>query len=172
MKTAGLLLMGWLAVDPYQASIRQWQQERLAKLTAEDGWLSVTGLFWLKTGRNTFGSGTSNDIVLPRGAAQAGAFVLRDGKVTFEQELKPDSDDHVTVEGLKLFVIKRGDRYGIRLKDNQSPQRLHFEGLSYFPVDPAYRVTARFVSEPAKLQIHNIFGQSDSMESPGYVAFH
>ena len=46
-----------------------------------------------------------------------------------------------------------------------------FHGLEYFPADEAYRITARFVSEPRKIPILNVLGQTDPEECPGYAAF-
>lgn len=38
-------------------------------LKAEDGWLTVTGLFWLKPGENRIGTGEGDEICLPPGSA-------------------------------------------------------------------------------------------------------
>jgi len=72
---------------------------------------------------------------------------------------------------LNLFVIKRGDRYGIRLKDPDSQYRREFHGIEYFPADERYRVTARFVAERRTIPILNILGQTEPSECPGYVVF-
>jgi uncharacterized protein len=34
----------------YQRSIAEWRAQREAKLKADDGWLTVVGLTWLKEG--------------------------------------------------------------------------------------------------------------------------
>ena len=40
-----------LASDPpYRQELARWRQKRLADLKAEEGWLSVTGLYWLRPG--------------------------------------------------------------------------------------------------------------------------
>src|SRR4029077_19767865 len=36
----------------YRASLAKWRQERESALKADGGWLTVTGLFWLKEGDN------------------------------------------------------------------------------------------------------------------------
>ena len=49
--------------DPaYLAEIESWHSERLARLEAEDGWLSLAGLFWLETGENHLGAAVENAI--------------------------------------------------------------------------------------------------------------
>ena len=66
----------------YQSEIETWRRDRETRLKAEDGWLTVAGLFWLHEGSNPFGVGADNEIVLPDGPPHAGAFELRAGKVT------------------------------------------------------------------------------------------
>jgi uncharacterized protein (DUF1684 family) len=79
----------------------------------------------------------------------------------------------VAVNDLTMFVIRRGDRYGIRLRDRNSEARKMFSGLRHFPIDPVYRVTAAFVAypEPKQLPIPNVLGDTPVMVSPGYVEF-
>jgi hypothetical protein len=68
---------------PYVREIETWRRERLQRLTADGGWLTVAGLFWLKPGANRFGADAANEIVLPAHSApaQAGTFVLESGRV-------------------------------------------------------------------------------------------
>jgi hypothetical protein len=56
----------------YKAEIEQWRHDRDAALKADDGWLTVAGLYWLKEGRNTLGTDPASDMVLPKGSATAG----------------------------------------------------------------------------------------------------
>ncbi len=179
----------------YESEILQWQHEREASLKSANGWLTVAGLFWLKEGRNTVGTAASNRIVLPAGSATAdlGWFDFENGAVAFQSapgvmgvtvngkpvrsaRLKSDADgqpDVVRVQALTMFVIKRGDRYGIRLKDSNSPLLKRFTGLRYFPVQSKYRVKAKFVaySPPRKIAVPNVLGQVDQEDCPGYVEF-
>src|SRR3954464_7817131 len=69
----------------YYKSVEAWQKHRVDGLRKPDSWLSLVGLFWLKPGVNTVGSGSSNDFVLPRGSApeRAGAFQLNGDTVTY-----------------------------------------------------------------------------------------
>ncbi|OYV95886.1 MAG: hypothetical protein B7Z68_06500, partial [Acidobacteria bacterium 21-70-11] len=76
------------AVDPaYRAEIEAWRTARVAALTAPDGWLTLTGLYWLKPRANRFGSDPGNEIVLPGAAVPgvAGAIdLLPDGTAVLE----------------------------------------------------------------------------------------
>jgi len=164
------------AASSYQSEIAGWRRAREVALKADGGWLSVAGLFWLHEGANRFGKDASNDVVLPDGAAQAGVFDLHQAKVTVAmdgrtREVAPDSADVIKAGRLNLFVIKRGDRYGIRLKDPDSQYRREFHGIEYFPADERYRVTARFVAERRTIPILNILGQTEPSECPGYAVF-
>jgi uncharacterized protein (DUF1684 family) len=175
---AGVAMVGaaLLAASAYEAEIAQWHVQREDRLKSEGGWLTVAGLFWLHEGANPFGKDPANEIALPDGAARAGVFDLHNGKVTVRmdgvtRELWPDSQDVVKVGRLSLLVIKRSDKFGIRLKDPDSQYRREFHGIESFPTQEAYRVTAKWVADPQKIPILNILGQTDSMDSPGYAEF-
>jgi uncharacterized protein (DUF1684 family) len=170
---AGLALF---AAANYQGEIAQWRTQREEGLKREGGWLSVAGLFWLHEGANPFGKDQGNEIVLPDGAAKAGVFELHNGKVTVKmdgasRELWPDSLDVAKVGRLSLFVIKRSEKYGIRLKDPESEYRREFKGIEYYPAKEEYKVTAKWAAAPQKMPILNILGQTESVDSPGYVEF-
>jgi uncharacterized protein len=165
----------------YEAEILAWRVQRENALKSDTGWLTVAGLFWLNEGRNSFGSAGTSDIVLPDGPARAGAFELHSGSVSVTlpgqpaRPLKFDSEadaDVVKIKDLTLFPIKRGDRYGIRLKDKNSTFRREFTRLHWYPVVEAARVTAHFVATPEKITIPNVLGQKDIETSPGYAMFH
>jgi uncharacterized protein (DUF1684 family) len=160
----------------YQAEIARWRADREAKLKAEDGWLSLAGLFWLREGANSIGKSPGLEIVLSDGPAQAGVFELQRGKVNVTldgktREVKPDSDDTLKVGRLSLLVIKRSEKYGIRVKDPDSQSRREFKGIESFPVDEAYRLTAKWVAEPRKIPILNVIGQTEQSDCPGYAVF-
>ena len=170
---AGLTLV---AAGSYQTEIAEWRRQREENLKRDGGWLTVAGLFWLHAGANTFGRDAGNEIVLPDGPPRAGAFELKDGKVTVkmdgaERELWADSMDAAKVGRLSLFVIKRSEKYAIRLKDPDSEYRREFHGIEYFPAKEEYKVTAKWVPEAEKIPILNILGQTEPMESPGYAVF-
>jgi uncharacterized protein (DUF1684 family) len=164
------------AASNYGSEIAAWHADREARLKAEDGWLSLAGLFWLHDGSNPFGKDPEDEIALPDGPAHAGVFHLDRGKVSVTingatREVKPDSDDIVKVGRLRLLVIQRGDKYGIRVKDPESEARLHFKGIDSFPADESYRIVAKWVAEPKKIPILNVLGQTEESDCPGYAVF-
>ena len=147
----------------YQASVESWRKEREQKLKAPDGWLTVAGLFWLHDGENRVGSDPSFEIVLPakRSPERVGVIDFKDGKTSFRVAsgahvavngkpvltavLKPDSEgspDLLQFGDFTLFVIKRGPKYAIRLRDLHSQMREQFGTLHWYPVKEQYRVVA------------------------------
>ena len=68
----------------YRAEMAKYRQERLAELTAPNGWLAVQGLFWLHEGANIAGSDPAAEVHLPsRAPKRLGVFTMAAGKVTF-----------------------------------------------------------------------------------------
>jgi uncharacterized protein (DUF1684 family) len=182
-----------LPADPYQAEIAKFQQDREAALKADNGWLTVAGLWFLTESETTFGSDPLNDIVLPGGApGRAGTFLLNDGKVsvkavegvTFQLDgkamtnaaLRPDGEgppDRIGLGDLQLWVHNSGERLSIRMRDKNSPLRNEFAGTSWFPVNPDYRVDATYTpyEKPKIIEVPNILGDIDKMPIPGIVSF-
>jgi uncharacterized protein len=200
MPFSKLLLLGLsffafqMSASSYKAEIEQWRHEREARLKSDGGWLTVVGLFWLNEGENTMGTAPSNNMVLPKDSAPAsvgvfefhngqtqfkaapGVRVLVNGKPADAATLEPDaadSPDVIEVRNLAMYVIKRGMRFGIRLRDKNSEYRRHFAGLKFFPPDPRYRVVAKFTpyKPPKMISIPNILGEIEDESSPGYVEF-
>src|SRR5438270_5725643 len=69
----------------YQSSIEAWRQKYQASLQAQNGWLSVAGLFWLHEGKNLLGSDPASDIVLPPPApAHVGSLEFHDGRTSLQ----------------------------------------------------------------------------------------
>ncbi|HEY7406613.1 MAG TPA: DUF1684 domain-containing protein [Candidatus Angelobacter sp.] len=177
--------------DDYAKEIAEWRQQYEATLRSDTGWLTVSGLFWMHEGKNTFGSAANNDVVLPAPApASAGYFDLHDGstivhvnpgvpitmagKPVETAELKPDSKvDRLVLGDLTFFVHAVGPRRGIRLKDKNSKLRKEFTGLHWFPIDEAYRVSAHFVAydSPREVEIETVQGDHATTYIAGYVTF-
>jgi uncharacterized protein (DUF1684 family) len=176
----------------YRAAIEKYRADRVAELTAPNGWLAVRGLFWLHEGANAAGSDPSAPIRLPaRAPGRLGTFALAGGHVTFTADPsaavtaggqrvttfafdpRRGEQSAIAAVGLTLFIIQRGDRFGIRLLDPESDARRHFAGLTYFPLNAAYHARAAFVpyARPKTVQVPNVLGMLVPMESPGYVEF-
>lgn len=198
MPTRGIILLALLFLqsnaDPYRAELEAWQRKREASISAETGWLTVVGLFWLKEGENTVGTKPGSDIFLPPNSApeSAGVFRLRGGAVSFEAasgvnvlidgkaasraSMRPDTagrPTEVRIGNLTMTVIERGGRLAIRLRDRESEARRNFRGLKFFPANDRFRLVARFVpyDPPRKLPVPNVLGGIEEEPSPGYAVF-
>jgi uncharacterized protein (DUF1684 family) len=181
------------APSAYVAGIGEWQEARETRLTADDGWLTVAGLFWLEDGEQSFGSDPESAIVLPESApSRAGSFIMSEGKVRVrvvpgvsvtcdgqpvgEMLLTSDADgepDVLVLDDLRLFLIKRSKGHAIRMRHLNAPARRAFTGIDCFPVDPEWRVEARFVAydSPKRIPIANVVGSVDTSLASGYVEF-
>src|SRR6185503_18713068 len=60
-----------------------YRKDRAAWMRSERSPLALAGLFWLKAGKNSFGTDQSNDFVLPAGSApgRVGYFELKQNSV-------------------------------------------------------------------------------------------
>jgi uncharacterized protein (DUF1684 family) len=174
-----------------------WQNKRLAGLTAPNGWLSLIGLEWLKEGANRLGTAADNDIVLKAGPAHLGVVTLTkdgamhivldknsgttvDGKTVHEASLVDDahagegSPTLVAFDSASFIVIERDGRKALRVRDSNAETRTHFEGLDYFPIDPSWRIVADWVpfNPPHELEIGSVLGTINKEQVPGKAVFH
>src|SRR4051812_25952237 len=109
----------------YDAKIHDWQGQRAAHLTAEDGWLNVIGRFWLEDGTASVGSGEDNDIVLSAGPAVLGT-ITQDNGVTFQPaetgatpivlKIDPANPPRFALGSLRLEVTTMDGRNALRVR--------------------------------------------------------
>jgi len=182
------------SLNNYHQSIEEWHKSRVEQLKTENGWLNLAGLFWLKQGKNTFGTGTFNNIIFPKGTIneQAGYFQLTDSAVWLVTSkgtsvtlksvpvqktiiyYKDSAGSPSLASGsLRFTVIRREDKIGIRLRDLKNEALIKFKGIDRFTVDTAWRLTAKF--QPAgfisTIAITNVLGQTTQQQSPGKLIF-
>lgn len=175
----------------YEEQIQQWHQKRIESLKAESGWLNLAGLFWLDEGKNTFGGDSKNNVVFPADKSNPflGEIWLDKGKVILkanpdaavfngdepvtELDIFPD-EKPVTLKhkSLRWFIIKRGDKYAVRLRDLESEYLKGFTGIERYPVQEKWLVKARFEATTGKkVSITDITGRTADQESPGTLVF-
>lgn len=179
--------------DVYIQGIEKWQADRVARLEAPDGWLSLIGLPWLKPGINTIGSATDNDVVLLKGPAHLGTIswhedgkvdivlnkdsgALIDGKSAQKAALLDDSHDHptrVSFGKAGFYLISRGPKKGLRVKDPEASTRTGFTGIERYPVDKSWRIEAKWVPfDPVHhLDVPTIIGTVEKYPVPGKLVF-
>ncbi len=183
--------------DPgYAAEIQAQRDQREEKLRAPDGWLSLVGLDWLQDGDNHIGADPNAEIFLdaPGVPENAGTITLDQGiatlviadgsnlKVNGEIVSEPrvllsDGDeggpDVLNIEQLTAYLIKRGDRIAVRIKNPEAPTRANFPGIQYFPLNPSMKIQARLEAypQPQEVTIATAVGTEDHLLCPGILHF-
>lgn len=198
--STGLAAAADKTTDPeYVDSVQQWRDTAESRLRTDNGWLTLAGRFIMKPGVNTFGVAATNDIVFPSQLKGTGPDVI--GTITVNTSAKtvtlklaegvsmtsegkpftgeralthnPAKRDWVALGRIAMHVIERDGRFVLRLADNESLVRKDFPGRVWYPVDPAFKVAAKFVPYPPgkKLSIVNVIDEISEEPCPGYVEF-
>ena len=176
------------AAEPNYAEARA---ARAKGLTEPYGWFSLVALEWLKPGVTTVGSAKTNSVVLAGAPAELVRFEQKDGKVTVAanpgslgmhgRPIVPgsvigdseDEDGALTGGTLRMWVIERGGKRYLRVKDSQAPALKNFSGLRWYAPSARYRVEARWVpyTSPHTMRFLNQLQQVSDVVEPGYVEF-
>ncbi len=180
--------------DQFQQQTRQWQQSRLKQLKAPNSWLSLAGLFWLNDGGNTFGSDAKIDFQIDKKGAPPllGTFILKQETIRFKTHpgiqvmhngevvkdilLKSDSTGKPTTlqwDSLSWFIIKRGDKFAVRLRDSKHPRINKLKKIDTFPIQKKWLIPARLIryKTPKILQVPTVLGTVSEQKSPGILKF-
>jgi uncharacterized protein (DUF1684 family) len=178
----------------YLEEIKKWDERRIERLKAPDGWLNLVGRTWLKPGVNKFGSAKDNDVIIESDKVPdyMGEFIFKDSTVVMkvydgvkvllngnpvkEIMMIDDQKKDMTVfeyGTIRWNLIIRGDKYGIRFRDTESPLVKNFKGIERFPVNEDWKLTAQFeaYNPPKKIFVPNVLGQIEEELSPGAVVF-
>lgn len=182
----------------WQHELAAWRAQHIADLLKPAGWLSLTGLEWLQPGDNSFGSAADNKIrlagsnaghigilrldghnvqLLPPPGGFPADFLVADSNAK-EQFLPVDPDNdrnapHMTIGTLNMYVIRRADRYALRVKDAKSPTLLGFHGLNWYEPDSNYRVKAKWIpyNPPKSITLVTLTRTTYSRPVPGAAEF-
>lgn len=179
--------------DRHPAEIKIWRSERLDRLKAEGGWLSLVGLHWLKDGANSVGSAKGSDVLIASAPAKLGTATLAGGEVTFTLEpgaiavvgtsdrnknavLRDDRSEQPTKVAFgttSFYVIDRDGKKGLRVKDTEAPTRKNFLGLDYFEIAEKWRVEAKWEAfdPPKTLDVPTVLGTVEKYKVPGKAVF-
>jgi uncharacterized protein (DUF1684 family) len=178
----------------YEEEALQWRQKVEASLRGEESWLSLAGLFWLASGENPIGSGRGSAILLPEGTAPEAAGVIEfngtqalfhaaPGVAALVGEervetilLQPDVSGlptRVRLGDVTFLVVRRGNRWGVRVWNRNHTARTTFPGRRWYPIDEGYVVSARYVryDPPRPVMLANVLGDSELTPCPGHVEF-
>ena len=182
----------------WEHELAAWRTQHVNDLLKPAGWLSLTGLEWLQPGDNTFGTASDNKIHLAgSGAGHIGILRLEGNNVKLlppsggfppdlqvagapakEQPLLVEADNdknapHITIGTLNMYVIRREDKYALRVKDSKSPTLAGFHGLHWYDPNEKYRVKAKWIPyNPQKsVTLATLAGTTYSQPVPGAAEF-
>ncbi|HAN77870.1 MAG TPA: hypothetical protein DCQ31_08910 [Bacteroidales bacterium] len=184
----------------YFEGIEKWRVNRNINMQKPDGWLSISGLFWLEQGANQLGSGKNCNLKLNEkyNLPNLGTVVLTGEKAEFIPNKKlgitletktiiakkitkkvvvnDDRSDDMSVfrlGDLSWFVIERSGRYAIRFRDNKSPKFANYKPIPNYEISTYWYREARFFKHEKPLYIPTTTtgGGRDSVLSPGYLRF-
>ena len=79
----------------------------------------------------------------------------------------------LAIGDIRMILLKRGVRYALRVKDNQSASRTRFTHLRWYPIDEDWKITARSVPAPehSRFVFETNVGEQEITDSPGYAVF-
>ncbi len=182
--------------DPavYKKDMEEWKANRLQRLKSPEGWLNLAGLYWLREGVNTLGSDSAMDIVFPQGApAAAGKIILKGDNLFYvpsrgipvtindkqagdSVKLRTDASDKPTIMkagSFAWFIIQRGDRYGIRLRNYKNVRITELTQIPSFPVSPEWRIPAEYVrfKRDSIFEVPTMIGGTEKYKCPGKLVF-
>jgi uncharacterized protein (DUF1684 family) len=177
----------------FNNDLEKWKSQRIERLKARDGWLNLAGLYWLEEGDNSIGSDSGNHVVFPAKAPSSiGHYTLRGEEIQFTANpgTEVKSGDSIVTEievftdksksptlletgSLAWFVIQRGEKFGIRLRDFEHPALREFHSIEYYDSDPDWIIEARFEAyeEPREMLIPTVLGTFEKNLCPGVLRF-
>lgn len=170
----------------------KWHADRIARLTAPEGWLSLVGLDFLADGSVRVGRGQECELSYQGCSSPViGRFEVEADAVRF----LPEPDAEVRIEhgefgaplvaddvgrpsvvrsgSVSLTLVRRNGRLALRVRDSESPTRVDFQGVELFPDDRARCVQARVIPARAGelLPITNVMGFEESQPIAATLEF-
>jgi uncharacterized protein (DUF1684 family) len=185
--------------DEYREEISAWRTQQDERMRSPQGWLALTGHYWLKSGLNTIGTASDCDVVLPNGAPPDSKATIHvsGNKISFHSDMaerffieeqpiqsvelsidttRPESDSPSQISigtRVRLQLVRRNGRLAMRVRDSESELIRTFSGKKWFDVDTKFRIQARFQAydPPRTINIINIKGDSVPSEIVGILEF-
>jgi uncharacterized protein (DUF1684 family) len=176
--------------DPkYEHEIENFRDKRVAFLKSEKGYLNLVGLFWLKEGENSFGSGVDNDLQFPAEFPKTFGSVFRSGKkVTFNYiepvDLKGDAVSSATIDiddrskvfsrgSFQWFILESGGNYAIRMRNFNNPLINKPLNLKFYKVAADWRISGHYTAydNVQSRTITNIRDIQYEQKAPGMITF-
>ncbi|MGD8731950.1 MAG: DUF1684 domain-containing protein [Anaerolineales bacterium] len=178
----------------YADEIESWRAQMDESIRAENSWLALAGLLWLKQGKQYLQRSSNGGFLLTQKKVPGwiSSFKRLDNKVfinpnkelelmvngepAHEQPLSSDVDsepDFIEYDQLRMVVIRRGERVGLRIWDNRRSERQKHPQRSWYPLNPDYHLKAKRLSvEPDyAVSIPDVLGDSSEEKVIGALEF-
>ena len=166
----------------YAAGIEQWRRDFDADVRT-GGWLTLVDRVPLAPGSHRIGSGADCEIRLPAPAPRWLGTLLRQGdsfrfdpaggaEVLLDEAWIHRDSALGTAPGtgrlragrFELHARRVGDDFYLFVIDEQSPAIARFQGNDWYPIDPAYRIAARFEPYATAQKVRVPLSHVDSKE--------
>ena len=193
------LLVGAIAAlaaeDSYLGGIQKWRQEEDQLMRSAKSPLLLVGRYNIDEGESTVGSSVGSKILLPEKAPLHVCAILRhgaeisllpapetdlavngkpvSGTIGLQAVAAPAPADRVSFGDFTFAIRPVGQEFYLLLTDKQSKLLHDFNGKTWFPIDPAYRVTAQLIpyEHPKALKVADTTGSTRTYTAPGYLVF-
>jgi uncharacterized protein (DUF1684 family) len=153
----------------YTAEVEAWRRQHELELTREDGWLAQVAVYVLAGKPLVLDVGMfirdGNGV---RFAAATDGATLR-GEPCREAVLA--AGDTVARGARRYQLVERAGSLRVRVRDADAPARASFHGLSWFPIDAAWRVDGTLADAPHEQPMHFTGGEQELARCPGTVSF-
>ena len=177
------------AVELNETSWLSWQAEYNEKISGNDGWLKLAGLYWLEDGENTVGSDASNKHRFPSKSPDfVGNIKIKNGSLLFETTLEKllvdgeprksallsvEKNTRVTFNDFEFFIIERELGFAIRLIDTKATAADNYKGALFMPFDNDWLITAKLVphKKPQTINVATVYGTTRKEKSAGWIEF-
>ena len=167
---------------------QSWVDEYDENRRSKDSWLSLAGLYWLKEGENSLGSGEHNLHRFPEGTPLDFGKLSISGKqikfVRTSKDVRIDGQDIdsqsvipnetvVSLGAYSFYVIERERGYAIRLKNIENPSISAFDGTQFYPYSNSWVIPAKLVKHdaPQKISIATVYSTIRENDSAGWLEF-
>lgn len=92
---------------------------------------------------------------------------------TGELDYKSNNPTHVRAGTVNFYIMDRGGKLFLRVRDSESARLKNFAGIESYPVDPAWRIEAAWVpfDPPREIKLTNIIGLIEPVTIPGKAVF-
>jgi hypothetical protein len=199
MRLTGFLLFVALAAlaadDAYLRELQEFRRQQDEFMRSARSPLLLVGRSRIEEGESTIGSAAASKIVLPeRAPARVGTIIRRgrelsllaaagttlavndqpeSGSIHLHTAEAPAPADRVSFGDFTFAIRPIGPDFYLLLTDKQSTFLRDFKEKSWFPADPAFRVTARLVpyEHPKTRDVTDTTGSMRTYTSPGSLLF-